>query len=103
MVLTANYLLDKEFLREIDLYPHKEKYAKIISLDNNENPIDIITGKFTQGSVNIDGSSAIRRTCSLTMVCDDLDTRDYNWGLKTKIKLEVGLTNAIDSTYPSTI
>jgi hypothetical protein len=31
-----NYLLDKQFLYELDQYKHKEIYAKIISLNFSE-------------------------------------------------------------------
>ena len=68
-----NFLLDKEFLTSLDQYPHKEIYAKLISLDLNEYPIEQIEGRVTQGSINVDGSSAVRRTCNLTLVAKDLN------------------------------
>jgi hypothetical protein len=37
----------------------------------DELPIETIEGKITTGSINIDGSSAVRRSCSLTMVTND--------------------------------
>ena len=33
-----NPLLDTQFLKELDLYPHKNKYVRIISLDKNDYP-----------------------------------------------------------------
>jgi hypothetical protein len=37
------------------------------------------------------------------MVTDTVDFNDYLWGLDTKFKLEVGLENNIDSSYPNII
>ena len=96
-----NFLLDKEFLINLDQYPHKEIYAKLISLDLNEYPIEQIEGRVTQGSINVDGSSAVRRTCNLTLVAKDLNITNYYWGLNTKFDLEIGLRNNINDKYPN--
>ena len=83
-----------------------EKYVKIIALDINENPIEQIEGKVSSGgAINIDGSSAVRRTCSLTLLVDQEDTKITNeyWGLSHKFKLEIGFLNEIDSKYPKII
>jgi hypothetical protein len=61
-------LNDSLFLDELNYYPHKEKYVKIISLDFSENPIEEITGIVTSGSLNIDGKSSKRRSCTLSLV-----------------------------------
>ena len=86
-----NPLLDLDFLRELDLYPHKTVFAKIILLDFQENPIYEIQGRVTTGSVNVDGASAIRRTCSLTMTTQERQIDSYYWGLHNKFKLEIGI------------
>lgn len=99
----GNVIYDKEFLRQLTEYPHKVKYAKIIALNFEENPLEEIQGRITQGSISLDGASALRRTCSLTMVAQNYDYHDFYWGLNTKIKLEVGLANMIDPTYPDII
>jgi hypothetical protein len=57
----------------------------------------------TQGSINLDGASAVRRTCSLTFVAKDFNYSNYLWGLNTKFKLEIGVENTIDSAYPDII
>ena len=57
----------------------------------------------TQGSINIDGASAVRRTCSLSIICQDFDYSDYYWGMNTKFKLEVGVENTIDPDYPDIV
>lgn len=98
-----NYLMDKNFLKKLDAYPLREIYARIISLTLEEYPIDEIQGRVTAGSINLDGDSAVRRTCSLTLITDDLELRDYYWGLKTKFKLEIGMRNFVDSKYPSIV
>jgi hypothetical protein len=94
---------DREFLRELDKHRSKTTYARIISLTLNETPIQAIEGRVTQGSINLDGDSAVRRSCSLTMVAKDVDIKDYYWGLDTKFKLEIGLQNTIDDRYPEII
>ncbi len=96
-------LYNSDFLKKLDENRTKTTYAKIIALSFNEDPLETIEGRITQGSVNIDGDSAVRRSCSLTMVADNFDYRNYLWGLNTKFKLEVGLENTIDSTYPKII
>lgn len=98
--MNQSYLLDREFLAKLDAEKHREIFAKIISLTIDDNPIDTIEGRVTAGSINIDGTAAIRRTCSLTLVSQNLDINDFYWGLKTKFKLEIGLRNNIDSRYP---
>lgn len=99
----ANPLIDKMFLRQLDEFPLREIYAKIIALDNNEFPREEIQGRATGGSVNLDGTSAVRRTCSLTLLADNLDLRDYYWGLNNKFKLEIGMKNFINSNYADII
>jgi len=98
-MLMPNPLIDKEFLKKLDEFPLREIYVRIIALTFDEHPIDEIQGRATAGSINIDGDSAVRRTCSLTLLADNLDTRDYYWGLKNKFKLEVGMKNFVDVKY----
>ena len=102
--MIKNPLLDKEFLTLLDEYHEKEVWAKIIALDINENPIEEITGRITGGgSINIDGTSAVRRSCSVSMVAKDVNINDFYWGLHTKFKLFMGLTNKINAEYPDII
>lgn len=99
----SNPLIDKDFLRQLDEYPLREIYVKIISLTQEEYPLDEIQGRATGGSINLDGDSAVRRTCSITLVADNLELRDYYWGLKNKFKLEIGMKNFINKNYPDII
>lgn len=80
-----------DLLIQLDRSHHKEFYAKIISLDFDENPLEEIQGKVTGGSISIDGSSCLRRTCTVSMVAQELNITDYYWGLKTKFKLYIGI------------
>lgn len=95
-------LLDEEFLATLLEQKERTIYARIASLDINELPIDYIEGRVTGGSINIDGSSAIRRTCSLTMISEDIDINEFYWGIKTKFKLEIGLVNKLTNQYAAT-
>ncbi len=94
--MTKNPLLDTEFLKELDESRHKVIYAKIIALTFDEDPIETIEGRITGGTLSIDGSSAVRRTCSsLSIVAQDVNVTDYYWGLNTKFKLEIGIKSEI--------
>ena len=93
----------KDFLLKMDEHRSKTVYARITALNFNENPIESIEGRVTQGSLNIDGSSAVRRTCSLSIIAQNFDFNDYLWGLNTKFKLEIGLENFVDDTMPDII
>ena len=96
-------LYDNDFLLKLDKVKNKTIYARITSLTFQENPIEYIEGRVTQGSINIDGVSAVRRTCSLTLVAEEFDYNDYYWGLNTKFKLEIGVENTINTAYPDII
>ena len=98
-----NPLLDIEFLKELYKNHEKEIYAKIVALNIHEEPVEEIQGKVTDGSINVDGNSAVRRTCSLSMVAYDIKLTDYYWGVKTKFNLSIGLKNTINSNYPDII
>ena len=99
----TNPLLDKDFMKQLHEYSEREVYAKIIALDIDNNPIEEIVGYVTQGSISVDGTSAVRRTCSLTMVAQGVDINEYYWGLNTKVKIFVGLKNFINPKYPDII
>ena len=101
--------LNNTFLNKIIEQQEHDVYARIIALNNNEEPIDQIEGKITTGSINIDGDSTIRRTCSLTLINENTNINDFYWGIKTKFKLEIGLYNhlfekyAIQNNYPEIV
>lgn len=86
---------EADLLSQIDRQPNKTIYIKLISLNYNEQPIQSIEGRATSGSINIDGTSAVRRTCQISMVTDTLDISDYYWTLKTKFKVQIGVKNTV--------
>ena len=96
-------IYDAEDLRLLDNQRNRTTYVRITSLHFDESPIESIEGRATGGSVNIDGSSAVRRTCQLTLVVDDPQRHDYHWGLNTKFKLEVGMKNYSVPTLPDIV
>ena len=98
-----NPLLDVDFLQELDRTQNKEVFVKIFALNLDGEILESIEGHVTQGSINIDGASSMRRTCSLTIVADELNIHEYYWGLHTKFKLSLGLKNEINSEYPEII
>lgn len=86
---------EADLLSQIDRQPNKTIYIKLISLNYDEQPIQSIEGRATSGSINIDGNSAVRRTCQISMVTDTLDISDYYWTLKTKFKVQIGVKNTV--------
>lgn len=82
-----------DFLYELDKTKTRTVYARVILLNFDESPIETIEGKITSGSINVDGASAVRRTCSFSMIASVIDTSAYNWGLHSKFSFEVGLEN----------
>lgn len=99
----SNPLLDKDFLYTLDQHRHKEVFARVIALTFEERPIEQIEGRVTAGSINIDGDSAVRRSCNLTLVAKELNINDFYWGLTNKFSLEIGLKNEINPDYPEII
>ena len=102
-MIKYNPLFDIDFLNELTLRRDRIVYARITALTKDELPIEQIDGKVTGGSINIDGASAVRRTCSLTMVAQDININDFYWGLKNKFTLEIGIKNMINPNYPDII
>lgn len=95
-----NYLLDNYFLRELFEQHNRETYVRITALNKDELPIESIEGQATGGTINLDGSSAVRRSCNITLVAENIQVHDYYWGLKNKFRLKIGLKNTIDNQYP---
>ena len=95
--------MNNEFLTALCEQKQREIFARIILLTWDEKPLEQIEGSITQGSVNIDGRSAVRRTCSLTMLPWKKEVRTYLWTLNSKFQLEIGLKNNIDSNQPEIV
>ena len=96
-------IYDNYFLKQLDEWPQREVFAKIVSLSWNENPREEIEGYITGGSINVDGSSALRRTCSLTMVTDTPRINELYWALETKFQVFIGLKNFVNPDYDDII
>lgn len=84
---------DYDFLYALDSTKARTVYARVTLLNFDESPIEAIEGKITSGSINVDGASAVRRSCSFSMVAAVIDTSAYSWGLHSKFSFEVGLEN----------
>lgn len=104
-----NPLNDKQFLKQLDQHNNKTIYARITALDQNEFPKESIEGKVTGGSINIEGKSALNRTCSLSLLAWEnplshaTPITDAYWAFENKFKLEIGVQNTINSEYPDII
>ena len=98
-----NPLVNEDFLYELNQCKHKEIYARIIALTFDESPLETIEGRVTTGSINIDGNSAVRRTCNLSLIAKDVNITDFYWGVSNKFTLEIGVRNFINPIYPDII
>ena len=101
--MTYQHLLDTEFLNQ--LYEHKSRviYARLVALTYDEKPIEMIEGQVSSGSINVDGASSLRRTCSLTINTPTRSWHNYYWGVKSKFKLEVGIENPFKDLYENIV
>ena len=96
------YLNDTKFLEEVDNLKIRVQYAKIILLDfATEKPIKEIQGRITQGTLNVNGNSSVRRTINLTMLCNPelakLENIDNEIAINKKIRVEIGYDNPLKS------
>lgn len=94
-----------DFNKVLDAYEEKEIYVRIISLNHKELPREQILGRVTGGSINIDGASAVRRSCSLNLVAleDDTIITDEYWSFNSKFKLQIGQRNYLNKEQPDII
>lgn len=99
MINNQLYLLDKDFLLSIIQQQQRDVYVRITALDINNIPVETIEGQATGGSINIDGNSSVRRTCSINMITDNININDFYWGIKTRFILEIGLYNYLMGEY----
>lgn len=101
------YLFDKDFLAEFDKQKLREELVRLTLLNfNDEKPIRNIIGKAINGSLTLDGSSNVRRTCNITILADEYenDLADLNRdiSINKKFFLEIGVVNHTDeyTEYP---
>ena len=95
--MSKKYLDDIEFLTLLDEMRIKEHFIKIQILDYKESPIEEVQGVVTAGNIAVNGSSAVRRTLSLTFTVDNknnnLSSTTNIIAINKKIKVEIGLSN----------
>lgn len=96
------YLNDMDFLTQLDKLHMRVQYAKIILLSfKDEEPIKEIQGSITSGNLSVNGSSAIRRTITLTMLASidnsNLEDIDNEISINKKIKVLIGYDNPLKS------
>lgn len=95
------YLNDMDFLMKLDKLNLRTHYAKITLLSFDEQPIREIQGNITTGSLSINGSSAVRRTISLTMLADysnsNIEDVENEISINKKVKVFVGYDNPFKS------
>lgn len=97
MKVRYEYSKDYNFLKQFDMLNLKEKYVKITILNWAEEPLQEIQGITTGGNLNLDGQSAVRRTCNLSfcVINDNYDITNVEnlFSLNKKIYLEIGIKN----------
>ena len=97
--MNLNPLLDLTFLRELDTHRNRITYARITNLTTGQYPIERIEGVVTGGSISIDGDSAVRRICNLTLTTGKMNINNIYWGLTTRVKIEIGIENKLSKIY----
>ena len=84
--------------------PYKKIYARISLLTKDEQVVTSVEGITTGGSINVDGKSAVRRTCNLSLAAaaDSPFVKD-DWTLNSKFELSIGVSISDDANitwYP---
>lgn len=94
-----DFLNDKIFLDKLDHLKIKEQLIKLTILSWSEESICEIQGKALSGSLNIDGSSSMRRTGNLVVYADkkfnDLTNLNNDIAINRKVKIELGIRNIV--------
>lgn len=108
------YLNDKEFLKLVDQARHKEQFIRIFVLNfNTEEVITSIEGKSTGGSINVSGTSSLRRSGSCSIIVDPIGIEGtgcpLQYGnileiqnllsLNKKVRIETGYWNNIEKEF----
>ena len=94
-----DFLQDNYFLNQFDNLRLKEQFIRLTILNWQEEPIGEIQGKAISGSLNLNGSSSMRRTANLTLFAEenenDLSQINGDLSINRKVKLEIGFLNRI--------
>lgn len=88
---------DPTFLKELDKVKVRTQYAKIVLLTFDEKPIKEIQGTISAGTVTVNGTAAVRRTLSLTMIANpevsNIENIENLISINKKIKVFIGYDN----------
>ena len=108
MTNNMSYLKNKSFLKELDNQNNRFYQVKIEVLNKEEQPVEAIEGRVLPGSsINIDGNSSMRRTCSINLVAEDaendLTNVDNLLSINKKIRIFEGIKNDIDESQEEII
>lgn len=94
-----NYLNDMEFLTALDKLQIRTHYAKIVLLTFDERPIKTIEGAITAGTLNVNASSAVRRTINLTMLASpqvsNIEDLNNDIAIDKKVRIYIGYDNPL--------
>ena len=94
-----DFLKDQLFLDQLDSLKLKNQFVRITILSWEEEPLTEIQGRVINGSLNLNGSSSLRRTANLTFFAEakenDLTRVDTDLSINRKIKLELGIDNTV--------
>ena len=93
------FLQDKRFLQQLDKLRIKQQFVKITVLNWKEEPLKQIQGIAISGSVNLDGSSSMRRTATLSLFAEEKENNlanvDNLFSINKKCFLELGIVNTV--------
>lgn len=92
------YWNDKDFLYELDTLQVAEEYIRVTALTWKDEPIQEVQGLITDGSLSINGDSAMRRTVNFSAAFQDnsiTQITDVNniFSINKRIYLEKGTVN----------
>ena len=97
--MNYNFLQDRRFLQQLDALRIKQQFVKITVLNWREQPLEEIQGIAISGSVNLDGSSSMRRTANLSIFAEEKDNNlaniDNLFSVNKKCILELGIVNKV--------
>lgn len=87
----------QNFLQLIDGFVNQKQYVKLTLLNWDEKPIRAIEGEISNGSLSKDGTSSVRRSCSINT---SVSAQTYNptdlksdFSLNKKVYVEIGVKN----------
>ena len=87
----------RSILGLIDDFINQRQYVNMTLLDWEENPLKSIQGIISSGSISKDGSSSVRRSCSLSCSVSkkeyNIDSMEMDFALNKKIFIEIGIKN----------